>query len=281
MGKLIKPLVVIILVLAAVALFLEWKVYKQRSLLKLRTQKLEAGYSKMAKSVRYDDFSRSSLAVSDVSGLGVIDKSAKDIAAQGDILFSDLQSAQSDVQRLQGELATAQQEIQNGIAELAAAKEAATRAQNSMQAARNEVDQIRGQINVLEGEKEQLGTEVDDLNALLAEKSDTIQDLQDELLTQKATVKKFEDDLMVEAGMKTVPEGLGGNVVSVNASWNFVVLDIGRKAGLIPDVDMLAYRDDQLIGKLFISAVSDDMAIGEILPDWSQSAIQEGDHVLF
>ena len=87
-------------------------------------------------------------------------------------------------------------------------------------------------------------------------------------------------DTRVQPGaLRALPKGLHGRVVVVNKDWNFVVLDIGSRAGLVPNAEMLVHRGDLLIGKVLVSGVTRDLAIADIRPEWQQMQIQEGDFV--
>jgi hypothetical protein len=44
---------------------------------------------------------------------------------------------------------------------------------------------------------------------------------------------------------------------------------------------MLVHRADKFIGKVRIAYVQKSMAIADIMTDWEQSPIQEGDYVLY
>jgi hypothetical protein len=78
-----------------------------------------------------------------------------------------------------------------------------------------------------------------------------------------------------------LPDGLKGNILVVDPKWDFVVLDIGEKQGVLKDGIMLVHRDSKLIGKVKISSVMLDRCIANIMPGWKLADIHEGDQVLF
>jgi len=78
-----------------------------------------------------------------------------------------------------------------------------------------------------------------------------------------------------------LPPGLTGHILAVNDEWNFVVMDIGAKEGVIENVNMIVYRNGALIGKVKITSVEPSVSIADILPEWKQGEIQEGDTVIF
>lgn len=104
--------------------------------------------------------------------------------------------------------------------------------------------------------------------------------LQEQLVKLETEKKTREEQDRLRRDGKPVP-GVSGHVVAVNADWNFVVLDIGSKQGLIENVPMIVYRANKLVGKIMITSVEPSVAIADILPEWKQEEIQEGDTVIF
>ena len=82
------------------------------------------------------------------------------------------------------------------------------------------------------------------------------------------------------SGEVIMPADLSGNVLSVNAEWTFVVLDIGADTGLKANAVMLVHRGNQLVGKIRVSEVRDSLAVAEILSDWVQVPMERGDSVI-
>lgn len=280
MGKMIKPLVVVLLVLSIVSLILGSMLFGKRELLKARTQKLEAGVDAIAKSVRMEGFSRQALVVNDKLNLPSMDKPLKDVALAGNLLYEDLQTTKTDLEKTTEQLDATKAELAQTQDALESSKQEVARLENSLQRANSELDELRPMISQLESEKGALQSTIDGLNEQITRSEEQVQDMLDKVNTLEKTVADLEAELGADSG-KIVPKGLAGSILAVNPYWNFVVLDIGKKAGLIPDTDMLVHRNDRLIGKVHVSAVRDNMAIAEIVNDWEQSPIREGDNVLF
>ncbi len=72
-----------------------------------------------------------------------------------------------------------------------------------------------------------------------------------------------------------------GKVAAINASWNFVVLNVGENNGLTKDSEMMVTRNGQTIGKIKITSVEPLTSIGDIIPNsvTPGAAIQVGDEV--
>lgn len=77
-----------------------------------------------------------------------------------------------------------------------------------------------------------------------------------------------------------LPPGLTGRVVAVDPKYDFVVLDIGGNQGVLERGEMLINRDGKLVGKVQITRVEPNRSIANIMPDWKQDEVMEGDQVV-
>ena len=77
-----------------------------------------------------------------------------------------------------------------------------------------------------------------------------------------------------------LPEGLKGQVVSVDPKFQFVVLNIGEDQGARTHGEMLVSRNGKFIGKVHISNVDKTQSVANILPGWQQGEVMEGDQVI-
>jgi hypothetical protein len=153
------------------------------------------------------------------------------------------------------------------------------KALDSEKAARQELAQWIG----LGIKPEQVRAMIDDLakakdaNAALEEEKKIINR---ELKKTKAELEKLldPDNYVVQ-----LPVGLKGTVLVVDPKWEFVVLDIGEKQGVLKDGIMMVHRDSKLVGKVKIANVMGERSIANIMPGWKLPGdeIREGDKVLF
>ncbi|MEK7684478.1 MAG: hypothetical protein AAB466_03550 [Verrucomicrobiota bacterium] len=93
---------------------------------------------------------------------------------------------------------------------------------------------------------------------------------------------RAELDKYVGGGEREVklPLDLKGKVVAVDPKWDFVVLDIGANQNVLQNGKMLVNRDGKLVAKIKIMSVEPDRSIANVLPEWKQDEIMEGDQVL-
>jgi hypothetical protein len=75
--------------------------------------------------------------------------------------------------------------------------------------------------------------------------------------------------------------GVQGSILAVDPKWNFVVLDVGEKAGAKPRGVFMVSRGGKLIGKVKVATVQADRCIANVLPGWQFGELMEGDQVIF
>jgi cell shape-determining protein MreC len=78
-----------------------------------------------------------------------------------------------------------------------------------------------------------------------------------------------------------LPVGLVGRVVAVDPRYDFVVLDIGAEDGVKEDGQMLVNRNGQLVARVQVTRVEQNRSIANVLPQWKQDDVMEGDVVFY
>jgi len=276
MGKALKPLVIILLILSGTALGLGIVLFNQREVIKGRTQRLESAVNNFARSLHYAELDMEALKTYDRMQGAITRLNA--FAAN---MYIELQDTKQDLANTKLDLEATREELRITQNKLTAAEQQIAHLNERLEENRQQLARANQTINQLERDKVALQGRIEDLELKVAEVEDQKRDLQDELLDSKDFVAQLEDIIKELTGDTTeVPPNLTGKIMVVNPEWNFVILDIGRDAGLGVNVEMLIKREDQLVGKVRISAVDKDIAIAEILKDWQQSPVLEGDHVI-
>jgi hypothetical protein len=134
---------------------------------------------------------------------------------------------------------------------------------------------------------EALGIPVDQIKTRLAEIKE-VRDQRDAIAAENQTflrkIKKLESDLSRYIGVREIEvemqSGLSGKVVAVDPKWEFVVLDIGEKQGVLERGKFMVNRGGKLVAKVQVVRVEPDRCIANILPEWKQADVMEGDSVL-
>ena len=96
-------------------------------------------------------------------------------------------------------------------------------------------------------------------------------------------VMRLKNNLLKYEGEKVkvdLPVGLKGKVLAVDPKYDFVVLNIGEEDGLLERGEMLVNRAGKLVAKVRIISVQAKRAVANVLPDWKQADVMEGDMVL-
>jgi len=75
----------------------------------------------------------------------------------------------------------------------------------------------------------------------------------------------------------TLPEGLSGKVLYYDKTWNFTVLDIGKKKGVLPSGVMILHRGTDIVGKVRIATVDDDCCIADFMGVFKKKEPKAGD----
>ncbi|MEI6560898.1 MAG: hypothetical protein WCO68_02320 [Verrucomicrobiota bacterium] len=77
--------------------------------------------------------------------------------------------------------------------------------------------------------------------------------------------------------------GLEGKVLAVNGNWNFVVLSIGDRQGVVNGSSLIVKRGGSLVAKLRVTSVEPSTSIADIQPGSSAKGVtvQPGDVVIF
>ena len=96
----------------------------------------------------------------------------------------------------------------------------------------------------------------------------------------RITLDRYEGANEDEKDVK-LPAGLKGKVVAVDPKYDSVVLDIGGNQGVLENGKLLVNRNGKLIARLRITTVEPNRSIANIMPDWKQDDVLEGDQVLY
>jgi uncharacterized coiled-coil protein SlyX len=81
----------------------------------------------------------------------------------------------------------------------------------------------------------------------------------------------------------SVRAGLQGRILAVNQGWNFVVLSVGDKQGVLVNAPLLVLRGGEPIARLRITSVETSTSIADVLPGSVRrgTSVQPGDTVVF
>jgi hypothetical protein len=77
--------------------------------------------------------------------------------------------------------------------------------------------------------------------------------------------------------------GVTGRILAVNPGWNFVVLNIGDRQGLMTNSPLLVTRDGEPIAKVRVTSIETSKAIADVIPGSVREGVtvQPGDRVVY
>jgi hypothetical protein len=221
---------------------------------------------------------------------GIIDQREKN-AKDRDNERARATKAETTLKRTSNELVSVTSVLMSTSNELVSTKSTLDGATRDRDKATQDLEKAR------EGEKasrqalamwDALGMKPEQVKAMqneLGKSKETVLALQEEARILVRTVARLTNELNKyidpENAVVALPHGLKGNILIVDPKWEFVVLDIGEKQGVVKDGIMMVHRDSKLIGKVKITSVMADRSIANLMPGWKLEDIHEGDKVLF
>ncbi len=196
---------------------------------------------------------------------------------------ADLKAAQSSLDEAKKNLDEAASRAQTAQAALTAAQQKAADLESRVSAAEQKANTAQAEADKA---KQDLGAQADQTKALQT-KADALdkdkRQLADDLAAQKAEVARL-NDVMARTKTGTLPPGINGKVVSVNRNWNFVVLNVGEKDGVVENGELTVSRTvqgrKQVIGKVKVVSTEANTAVADIEVSTLQGQIQNGDDAL-
>ncbi|MCX7818797.1 MAG: hypothetical protein N2652_06290 [Kiritimatiellae bacterium] len=281
MGKVLRVFLILALPAAIAALVLEYHVFQKRQELQRRSAALKAGISRISgklaaardpyvealgEPIRPEQLASSDAMAAPLATL------ASNAATRCDQLFrtrDTLKQTRDELTATQQELARTRQELDAARQEIAGLNEQLAQKNAQIAQARQKVNEINSQI-------EELSRQVSEQKEQIAQ----LERGKTELLEAK---QRLEDALAPflppPIPSRDVVRNLRGQVLIADPQWNFVVLNIGKNAGVQKNTTLLVHRGDEMIGRIRISDVRDEISVGDIERDWTRGPVQPGDRV--
>lgn len=188
----------------------------------------------------------------------------------------ELNTKKEEVTKLSSEKDTLTSELGEAKSELDKTKKDLTASEEQVTAAQTEIEQLKQDSEAKDtriAELEQqatspegtpAGVETAEIQARVTELETVNQQLQDQntsLSTQIAELRRKEEGRQ----KLQMRQGLTGTILAVNQAWNFVVLSLGDRQGVVPNAEMLIQRDGQYLGKVRVTSVEPSTSIADIL----------------
>ena len=207
----------------------------------------------------------------------------------------DLQSHLKDIQqakaKMEGELARVHKELTQSQEDLAKAAEEKTTLAKSIEDREKEIDRLAKELahskddaKGISSQLSQLQSERDAMKQQVAELQSKVMDLSS---ASRPTVELDKVLVKDEAGQVREASATSGSskptadgqVVVVNREYDFIVMNIGKNHGLSVGQEFQIIRDNQVLGRVKVDKVYDELSAAAILPESQKDNIREGDNV--
>lgn len=192
----------------------------------------------------------------------------------------NLEATTVEKDKVAAELSATQGELTKAKSDLTAATTALTEKDAQVQTLTSELDTTKKQLADALGTSGQTEVAMEDprikeLEALVSSQDAKLKAADSQL----AELRKREESRRT----KMVQQGLEGRVLAVNPAWNFVVLSIGDKQGIVNNVELLLKRGGQYLGKVRVTSVEPSTSIADIVANSLPAgvSVQPGDSVIF
>jgi len=234
------------------------------------------------------------------TALGFINRS-KLTAAQAELKTSK-QSTDTAIAQIKVELEksrdtvkTITEEKDQAIAQVESTKTALEKSESQVKELQNQIKAKADKVTELETAVERLNITIANMSgpkgpcvqcaekqAIIDEKEALTAKLQNEINDLQARIDKFAIEKPDRPALKK-RNGPEGRILAVNQAWNFVVLNLGDKNGVVGNAEMLIKRGDRLVGKARVTSVEPATSIADIVPSSVPhgESIQPGDTVIY
>ena len=188
----------------------------------------------------------------------------------------ELAKLNSEKEQLNAELGEAKGNLDKAKQELAAETEKATAVAAELETAKSDlkakddtIAQLQAGSQTTEGspadsatsgsgvDDKALQTELDETKTLLAAAQDRNTGLEAQIAEYRRKEEARQNSQM--------RQGIQGTILAVNQAWNFVVLSIGDRQGVVNNAEMLIQRGSQLIGKVRVTSVEPSTSIADVI----------------
>ena len=221
--------------------------------------------------------------------------------SQKDDLEKQLQNLKKEKAEVEKELSLSKAEVVTTKGELEGALAAKATLTKAVEDREKEIGRLTKDLEQIQGERKQLAVDLGDLRAGRWELQKQIDDLtgaKRELeskvleLAEQPTVElekivvseppapgsAFGREMVQPVSLTTSPL-YEGRIIVVNREYDFVVMNLGKSAGLAVGQEFQIVQDTEVVGRVRVEKIYDELSAAAILPESDEDLIQEGDLV--
>ena len=221
------------------------------------------------------------------------------VLAERDELKAELEETLLSKSRVEGELSHVRTELETSLEKLAKATAAQEALSRSVEDRQKEIVRLSKDMEQIRSERKELAAQLADLNT-------ERETLQQQLTSAEQAKTELESKVMELSNQPTVeldkvlvtgagaPQAVGGTampvsavsslppdgqVVVVNREYDFIVMNLGKNHGLSIGQEFQVQRGNEVLGRVKVEKVYDELAAAAILPESQKDNIREGDTV--
>lgn len=291
MKNFLKAVLVLQLLLSMAALWFSIQLFPQREELKGRTQKLENTIRQIAATVERSDEDQAFVSVPDdqlktfrqlPDGPPPMDGILEQLTVAARNQLARLNETRHTLADTKSTLARTEDDLRSTRSDLAAARDTIRARDESIASLQNSLSDRDTSIRNMERAERELKERVELLQVAIDDLEIQKKNFIDQVAMLEQQVASLEAVVNPDADKSALSQGQLGVVLYASPEWNFVVLgfDPDNMATIAPRIEFLVHRADQLVGKVRVESIVDNMAIAEILDGWQRLPPQEGDHVM-
>lgn len=219
--------------------------------------------------------------------------------AENDDLKSRIDEVQQQKTHVEGELANVRTELTQLQTDLAKAVKAQDTLTQSIDDREKEIARLTKDLESARGDAKQVTEKLTELKTRHDEDQRQLSDLgrakselESKVLELSAQPTVELDKVMVGSSAPTPTSGTvmpvsvsaadastNGQVVVINRDYDFIVMNLGKNHGLSIGQEFQVVRGTEILGKVKVEKVYDELSAATILPESKKDTIREGDTV--
>jgi ABC-type transporter Mla subunit MlaD len=224
------------------------------------------------------------------------------VLAERDDLRAQLEETQQSKIRVEDELSRVRNELETSLEQLAKATAAQEALSRSVEDRQQEIDRLAKDMEQIRSERKELGAQLADLKAERETLQQQLTDAEQAKTELESKVMELSNQPTVEldkvlvtgtgptpapaaAGGTAMPVSavssvpINGQVIVVNREYDFIVMNLGKNHGLSIGQEFQVLRGSEVLGRVKVEKVYDELAAAAILPESQKDNIREGDTV--
>lgn len=198
-------------------------------------------------------------------------KESKNKLEEAERNFANLETLQEKVKI---ELKEKIDEASNLAVELAKEKQKRVQLERKLQQAEQTIQSLKREVDIEKEKSKNLEERLERMASRLETESSDKQTLLDRLnnsLKERDSLKGELEKITKQTPQYSLAEitvseqkQYAGIILNINQNLNFCIISIGKKEGILPGIELVVYRESQLVGKIKVDRVFDKMSSANI-----------------